>query len=78
MPAMVRIQNKQAQTLNILLMENGKASTKSLLPRAIVDVEASALTRTVFDLVQRGHIALNAVGMEEAKPEKASKKKDEL
>ena len=78
MDAMVRLQNKQPQVLNLLLLnEKGKTYTKSLLPRASVDVKAGELTAVVYDLLHRGHIAMNAVGMEEPKSAPAAKKKSE-
>ena len=79
MAAMVRIQNKQSQVLNLLLLnEKGQAYTKALLPRASVDVKAGELSQVVYDLLQRGHIAMNAVGMDESAPAPAKKKSEEL
>lgn len=69
MSAMVKVQNRLPQAININLKNaKGEHVTKTILPRLFVDVNASELTQSVFDLVRHGHLHVNAVNAVEEKP----------
>jgi len=73
--AKVLVTNRLSQVLNVTLAdEKGKHYTKSLLPKSVTKLNASELTEVVFNLVQHGHLALNAVEEKQAaKPAPAPK-----